>query len=199
VFVMKKFSKKGVLLFATALAACALAPAVSSAASWSPIGSHHTLDSPNGAFIIDSNQTTSSCGETTFTARVANAMDMEIIGADFRRCTASGPAIGSCTKTMAATNLPWTATPTSTTLVDIRNVHVDVLLENEPGSTACTAAGVNILLTGSVNNGNWSNTSRHLTLAGTTGLVSHSPLGNGVPVTANGTFRDTQQTLQILP
>jgi len=196
---MKKFSKKSVLLFAAAMAVCALAPSMASAASWSIVGSHHTLDSSNGAFIIDSIATTSSCGETTFTARVSNAMDLEITSAVFRRCTASGPLIGSCTKTMTAAGLPWTATPTSTTSIDIRNIDINAVLENHPGSTACTAAGVPIRVTGGLNNGSWSNAARELTLNGTLGLNSHSALGNGRPITAFGTFRDTQNTLQILP
>jgi hypothetical protein len=39
--------------------------------------------------------------------------------------------------------------------------------------------------------------SRHLTLSNAEGLVLHSVLGNGTPVTMRGTFRDTQQTLLI--
>jgi hypothetical protein len=196
---MKKFSKKGVLLFAAAMAACAFVPAVSSAASWSQIGSHHTLDSPDAGFVIDGNGTTSRCGESTFTVRVANAMDLEIIGAEFRRCTASGPGIGSCTQTSTSTGLPWTATPTSTTLVDIRNIHIDVLLENEPGSTACAAAGLKITLTGSLVNADWNNTTHELILSNTLDLNSHSAIGNNSTATAFGTFRDTSQNLVILP
>ena len=42
---MKKFSKKGVLLFAGAMAVCAFAmPSMASASSWGVVGSHHTLD-----------------------------------------------------------------------------------------------------------------------------------------------------------
>jgi hypothetical protein len=196
---MKKFSKKSVLLFAAAMATCALAPSMASAASWSPIGSEHTLDSPNGTFALESSGITSTCGESFFTASVTNAMDLEITSAVFRRCTASGGLIGSCTKTMTATNLPWTATPTSTTNVDIRNIVIDVVLENEPGSNACNAAGVNITITGGIVNGDWNNTTREGVLNGVTGLLAHSPLGNNLPITLSGTVRDTQQTLQILP
>jgi hypothetical protein len=196
---MKKFSKKGVLLFAAAMATCAFAPSMASAASWSAIGSEHTLDSPDAGFVIDSNGTTSQCGESAFTARVTSAMDLEIIGAVFRRCTASGPNIGSCTLTLSATGLPWTATPTSTTHVDIRNIHIDQLLENEPDSTACLANGAKITLTGSLINADWNNTTRELILNRTLHLASHSALGNNVTMTAFGTFRDTQQSLQILP
>jgi hypothetical protein len=73
-----------------------------------------------------------------------------------------------------------------------------VLLENHPGSTACSAAGVKLLATGNLNVGAWSNFTRELTFAGTSGLQTHGVPGNGVPVTWNGVFRDTQQTLQIL-
>lgn len=195
---MKKFSKS-VVLFAATMATCAFAPSMASAASWSPIGSEHRFDSPDGTFAFESIGITSVCGESVFTASVANAMDIEITSAVFRRCTASGTAIGTCTKTMTATNLPWTATPTTTTNVDIRNILIDIQLENEPGSTACTAAGVNAIITGSIINGDWNNTTREGVLRGTTGLFAHSVLGNNLPITLSGTVRDTQQTLQILP
>jgi hypothetical protein len=197
---MKKFASKSVLLFAMMTAMCAVAPSMVSAASWSPLTNpHHTIDSANAGFVIDSNGTASVCRESTLTATVTSASDLRITSASYRRCTASGPAIGSCTMTVAATGLPWRATPTSTSTVTFDGVHIDALLENHPGDAACTATGVTIRFTGSINNGGWNNASRHVTLPGTTGLVSHSPLGNGVPATANGTLRDTQQTLQILP
>lgn len=196
---MKKFSKKSVLLFAAAMATCAVAPSMASAASWATIGSEHTLDSPDGTFAFESIGVGSTCGESSFTASVVNAMDMEVTSAVFRRCTASGSLIGSCTKTMTATNLPWTATPTTTTNVDIRNILIDVVLENEPGSNACTAAGVKVIITGSIINGDWNNVTHEGVLRGTTGLFAHSPLGNNLPITLSGTVRDTQQTLQILP
>ena len=51
---MKKLSKKGVLLFAGAMAVCAFAmPAMASASSWGVVGTHHTLTSSNLGFTTD--------------------------------------------------------------------------------------------------------------------------------------------------
>jgi hypothetical protein len=126
-------------------------------------------------------------------------MDLEIFAVGFSACTATGPAIGSCIAVTTATGLPWTATPTTTTNVDIRNINIDQWLVNHPGSSACTVSGVVLRLTGSFNDADWNNTTRELVIVSKLGLVMHSPMGNNVPVTTTGTFRDTQQTLQILP
>jgi hypothetical protein len=200
---MKKFSRKGVLLFASAMAVCAfVAPSMASAASWGVIGTEHTLDSPNASFTVPASGTTSSCGESQFTVDVASAAAIEITTATFRRCTAAGPAIGSCTQTSTATGLPWTATAVATNNIQIHRIDIDVLLENEPGSSACAAAGVSIRLTGTLTGGVWNGNGANqheLLLNNAHGLRSHSALGNDQVALANGTFRDTQQTLVVNP
>jgi hypothetical protein len=194
---MTNVSKKGVLLFIAAVAVSVFAPSITSAASWSPIGSHHTLDSNNAGFRIDLSGVHTTCGQSAFTATVVSSSDLRITSASYTRCTASGAAVGTCTATLAGTNFPWRATPISTTVAAIDGVRVDVLLENHPGSAACSAAGANIIVTGNLNVGSWNNLAKELAFVGASGLVTHSALGNGVPVTWSGVYRDTQN-LQIL-
>jgi hypothetical protein len=81
-------------------------------------------------------------------------------------------------------------------------VHIDILFEHEPGTTSCTANGLKLTLTGSITNGHWSGNGagqHELLLNNASGLVTHSALGNGTPANANGTFRDTSQTLVVNP
>jgi hypothetical protein len=204
---MKKFSKKGVLLFAAAMALCAFAmPSMASAASWGVVGTEHTLDSPNLGFISDASGTSSQCTRSQFTVNVATALAAEITAASFAGCTVNGPATGLCTATSTATGLPWTATAVTTSNIQIHSVDIDVGLENHPGSTTCGAAGLSIRVTGTLTNGEWTGNGANqheITLTPGTGaraahgLVTHSALGNGVPATVTGTIRDTQQTLTV--
>jgi hypothetical protein len=198
---MKKFSRKSALLFVGAMAACAFVmPSMASAASWGVIGTEHTLHSPNFSYAVAATGTNSSCGESTLTLDVVSAAVIEITSVSFRRCTLTSPAVGSCTQTSTATGLPWTATAVTTTNLQIHGIRIDTLLENHPGSTACNAVGINILLTGTLTGGRWSGNGANqheLLLTNAEGVQSHSALGNGQVVTLNGTFRDTQQTLTV--
>jgi hypothetical protein len=203
---MKKFSKKGVLLFAAAMALCAFVPSMASAASWGVVGSEHTLDaasatSPLG-FRNDANGVTSDCQRAQFTTNVASAAAAEITSASFTGCTLTGPAalIGLCTATSTATNLPWTATAVTTSNIQIHGIDIDVSLENHPGGTGCAVAGLQLRVTGTLTNARWNGNAANqheILLDGAHGLVSHSALGNGQQMTLTGTIRDTQQTLTV--
>jgi hypothetical protein len=175
---MKKFSKKSVLLFMAAMAVCAFAmPSMASAASWGPINSEHTLTSTNIGFTTSA--ITSACADSSFTADVNNIGSvLTVTSANFRRCTSTGPAIGSCTTTSNGTGFPWRATVPSTTNVQIHNVDIDILFENHPGSTACNIVGVKATLEGTLTNGHWTgNTTRTVVLNSSPGLTSTSALG----------------------
>jgi hypothetical protein len=204
---MKKFSKKGVLLFVGAMALCAFAlPSMASASSWGAVGSEHTLDSPNIGFTSHVNQVSSSCSQSQFTADVRSTAALTITSASFTGCTATGPAIGTCTATSKATNLPWTATAVSTNNIQIHSIHIDVGFENHPGSSTCAAAGVQFTITGTLTGARWTGNVRHgLDLEGLTGnpsssdgLIATSSLSAvPQPVTAGGTVFDTQNTLVV--
>jgi hypothetical protein len=196
---MKKFSKKGVLLFAAAMALCAFAmPSMASASSWGFVGSEHTLDSPNFGFINDATSVTAECTRTQFTADVVSTAVMELTSGAFTGCTAIGPAIGTCTTTWTGTNFPWTATAVTTSNIQIHGISIDVFLENHPGSAACGAAGQTFRLTGTLSGARWTGNITHaFDINGGTGLVYHSALGNGVPITPTGIISDTQQTLTV--
>jgi hypothetical protein len=198
---MKKFSTKSALLFAAAMAVCAFAmPSMASAASWGVVGSEHTLHSPNAGFVNDVGGITSSCTNSTFTVDVSSAANLEVTSAAFRDCTTSGAAIGDCRTTSVATNLPWTATAVTTSNIQIHGIRIDVFLEDLPTGNTCGADGLSILVTGTTSLGRWTGNAagQHaMDLNGGPGLASHSPLGAGQALTANGLFRDTQQTLVV--
>ncbi len=201
---MKKFSKKGVLLFAGVMAVCAFAmPAMSAAASWGVIGTEHTLDSANISFTATDpvlGNITSSCAESTFTVDVRSAGALTITSTSFRRCTGVGPNIGTCTATPVGTNVDWTATGPTTTNVQIHDIRIDVTFETEPGGAAGSCANVNgasLLLTGTLTGGVWDPAAHQVTFNNAEGLVYHGPTGNAVRTTVFGTIRDTQQTLTL--
>jgi hypothetical protein len=203
---MKKFSTKGALLFAAAMAVCAFAiPSMASAASWGVVGSSHTLDSPNIGYTATgaAGSINSSCSVSSLGTDVRSAGALTITSASFGGCTSSGPIIGHCTTTWIATKLPWVATPTSTTNITIDGVHINLTFENIPGAGAsCTngANGTKLTFTGNLRSGLWSGNGANqheITFSSAEGLVSHSALGNNSPVTLRGTFRDTQQTLTL--
>ena len=138
---MKKFSKRSALLFAGAIAACALVlPSVASAASWGPIGSHHTLDSFNLSFTSTTaiGASTGSCTRSSLTTAVANAQNLEITAATFGGlCTFRGTEAGTCTMTMVGTRFPWTATAVTTSNLQIHGFQANVRIENLRGLGAC--------------------------------------------------------------
>ena len=94
---MKKFSKKGVLLFAGAMAVCAFAmPAMASASSWGTVGTHHTLTSSNLGFtsslgVCDVHQVRRSL------RRVLSTADLQITQSTFAACTMGRRPSGTCT------------------------------------------------------------------------------------------------------
>jgi hypothetical protein len=195
---MNKSFKKGVLLFAAAMALGAFAmPSIASAASWGVVGSEHTLDG-NLGFRSDVLGTSSDCARVQFTADVSSAANLEITHGTFFNCTLNGATTGLCTVTARGTNFPWTATAVTTSSVQIHGVDIDVGLENHPGGSACTASGVQIRITGTLSGARWTGNALHdLDIDGSTGLVSHSPFGNGAVITPTGTIFDTQNTLVI--
>jgi hypothetical protein len=200
-FLMKKLSHKSVLLFGAMLAVCAFVPSMASAASWSPLGSAHTLLGPGLAFTAHTSPlggpAGSSCATTTFGSNVASANTIEITSASFVNCMGSGAA-SPCTATVVPTGLPWTATATSTTNVQIHGVQIDLVFENTPGAAACPAAGAKTLLTGTLSNGSWSPATNTVNLAPSTGLSAHF-LGTGITssTTIAGTISDQAGTLRM--
>jgi hypothetical protein len=198
---MKKLSRNAVSLFASATAVCAFAvPSMASASSWGVIGSEHTLDSPNIAFVLPSSDTTVACRESQLTVNVTSAAAIEIRTATFRNCTGTGIVVGTCTATPVATGLPWTATAVTTSNIQIHRVQVDVLLETHPGGghLGCTASGVKLSVTGTLTAGTWNGNVQHEILFNNSpGLASHSALGLNQPITLSATLRDTQQTLTV--
>jgi hypothetical protein len=207
---MKKFSKKGVLLFAAAMALCAFVmPSMSSAASWSPVGLETTLHSPDIGFTTTSptlGSIVSSCTRSSFTATVLNAQSLNITAATFGgHCVWVFANVGggtSCTATTVATSLPYRATATTTSNIQIHNLRVDVLFENTPGTVGCSTAGLtgaSLLLTGTLGGGRWTGNAvgqRSIVYSNAEGLVSHGSTGNNIPLTVRGTFASTQ-ALQV--
>ena len=200
---MKMFSKKGVLLFAGAMAVCAFVlPSMASASSWGPIGNaDHVLDTPNIGFSSSNfagAPATSSCTSSSFTAVVLSAADVQIrAGAFGGLCTASGAAIGTCTATATPTRFPWTATAVTTSNIQIHGVHIDIRFEQPPGQNTCVnVVGADLTLTGTLTNARYLGPGR-LDLQNAHGLVSHSGLGPNNPVTALGQLSDTSPVTRI--
>jgi hypothetical protein len=212
---MKKFSRKGVLLFAGVMALCAFVlPSMASAASWSPTGGgpDQTLDSADVGFTGSSGvfgPVVSSCTRSSFTGVVASAQTLNITAAQFGgHCNAIFPGVGptgtTCTATAAPTNTPWQATATTTTNIQIHNIRIDVTFENTPGNPACATAGLagrSVIITGTLTNGVWTGgNDRRIIYSDAEGLVSHSAATaeNNRPVTVRGTFTSTG-SLNVLP
>jgi hypothetical protein len=195
---MKKFPRKSVLLFAAAMALCAFAvPAMASAASWAPVGSEHTLDSANFGFTTST--FTTKCGESTFTTDVTSAAVMTITAVTFRRCTAVGPLLGSCTATWVPTALPWSATAVSLTNIEIHNINIHVRFENLPGSIFCNVTSASTSITGTLTSGTFNNVTHTMHFSDADRLTSLSPQLGDDRAFGTGTLRDTQQTLVANP
>jgi hypothetical protein len=203
---MKKFSKKGVLLFAAAMALCAfMMPSVASAASWGGLGSHHVLDSPDVGFTSTSplGAVSSKCTASTFTANVSSAANLEITATTFGGvCTATvGGAANICNTTATGQNLPWTGTAVTTSDIRLDRVHIRVVFDQSAvGGCPAALIGQGITITGTLGGGAWTGNGANqheIVLLDDEGLSSHSALGNGTQVTARGTFRDTSQTLTV--
>jgi hypothetical protein len=194
---MKKFSKKGVLLFAAAMAVCAFVmPSMASAASWGPIGLHTVLDSPNIGFTATSptfGPFSSSCTRSSFTANVVSATNLNISTASLGgHCVWVFPAIpATCTVTTTSTNLPWRATAVTTTNIQIHGVRIDLLFENTPGNPQCgPVTGLTGLVTGTTTGGRWTGNSagqREVDFSDAEGKTLHIA-GSSFPVTTRGTI-----------
>jgi hypothetical protein len=202
---MRKSSKKGVSLFAAVMAVCAFAmPAMSSAASWGLIGTEHTLHSANLGFTASHpilGTITSSCTESTFTIDVRSAAALTITNASLNNCTSIGPVIGDCTATVNATTLPWTATGTTTSNVQIHDIRFDWRFETKPGAAAGSCAQVNgesIVLTGTLSGGAWNAAQHEVTYFNAESTAHGFTFGtNTISWTWRGTIRDTAQTLTL--
>ena len=200
---MKKFSKKGVLLFAGGMAVCAFGmPSMASAATWGGIGTDHTLHSTNVGFTgSPAGPVTSLCTNSTWTVDVRSAAALTVTSATFKGCTASGAAIGTCTWTWTVTPLnspDWTVTGPTTDNVQIHSVNIDITYEQHPGSASCAAPGARQTLTGTLTGGFFNDTTHALILADEEGLVSHTLGGvQNQPVTVRATFTDTVGTLTL--
>jgi hypothetical protein len=192
---MKKFSQKGVLHFAAMMTLCAfMMPSMASASSWGPVGTEHRLDS-NIGFVADALSASSMCANAQFTVNVVSTTVIEITGVSFIGCTvaSTNALVGTCTLTASGTSLPWTATAVSTSNIQIHGVNINAFLENEPGSTACSASGQPLKITGTLSNASWlGNTNDpRIELSGSTGLVFHNPALGTSPITSTGTLTDT--------
>lgn len=185
---LKKLSKKSILLFGAVLALSAFAmPSLASAATWDPPGTTHTLDSPNLSF--SSAVGGSICSLAQFHLVVSAAGVSTITGTNFSGCSGTGGATG-CTTTARGTSFPWTVTPISTTTATIDKVHVDVTFE---GAACPLGNPANVTLSGNLGPAAWSNAAHEVVFANTGGLTV---AGIG-PATVSGTVRDTSQTLVI--
>jgi hypothetical protein len=211
---MKKFSKKGVLLFAAAMALCAFVlPSMASAASWTPAGgADQRLDSADLGYTFTSSvfgQFVSSCTRSSLTGQVVSGQTMNITAALFGgHCVGIFPGVGgggaTCTLTLAPTNLPWQATATTTTNIQIHNIRIDLTYEDTPGDPRCSGVGLagrSLIITGTLRNGVWTGgNDRRIIYSNAEGLVTHSAATgeNNLPITVRGTFTSTG-TLNVLP
>jgi hypothetical protein len=185
------------------LAVCAFVPSMASAASWSPVGTVHTLSAPGLAFTAHTSPLGGpagwSCAAITLGTQVTNANTLTITAASFTNCMGAGAAT-PCTLTIQATGLPWPMTATATTNVQIHGVNVDMRFENTPGSAgACPILGAKTLLTGTLTGGSWNPANNTVNLGSATGLTTHF-LGTGISSTTTiaGTISDSAGTLRML-
>jgi len=186
---MNKLSKKGLLLFVSALAVSAFAmPSLASAVTFDGPGDH-VLSSANLGFstTIQGNAG-SSCSTSHFTVTVsASGATATVDSATFTGCTGTGAVAGIPTD-VVATNFPWEIT----TLGSPGNFVIDGVHVN---ATITTTGNPIVTLEGNLN-GAFNNTTNTATFASSTGLTATSPLGNSA-ATVTGTLTDNQHTLRI--
>lgn len=205
---MTKCLKAGALLFAAAMAVCAFVmPTLAPAASWGPIGSEHTLDSPNLAFTSTQfgGSAIASCRTSRFTGDVRSAAILTITSAVFSDCTASSiGGFGDCTMTWVGTRFPWVATAPTTTNIQIHDIHFEVTYTDIPGSPGSCGGFVNdqvLTWTGTLAGGQWTGNGagqHEVIFSNAEGLVEHQlGLGTTTKWTTRATFRDTQQSLSV--
>jgi hypothetical protein len=198
---MRKFSRKGILLFAGVMALCAFAvPSMASASSWGTIGTEHTLTSNNLSFFAHTaiGSIGSSCADSRFTVDVRSAAELTITSGAFNNCSGTFNATG-CTVTATGTSFHWGGTGTTLTNVQISGVRVDVRFETRPGGPlgSCAVENQDVVLTGTLNSGSWISAGHEAVYTNATGLTSHSAaLGSSV-ATVSGTIFDTAGTLTL--
>jgi hypothetical protein len=198
---MRKFSRKGILLFAGVMALCAFAvPSMASAASWGTIGTLHTLTSTNLSFSAHTaiGVAGSSCADSRFIADVRSAAELTITSGTFNNCAGTGVATG-CTVTATGTSFHWGGTGTTLSNVQISGVRVDIRFETRPAGPlgSCALENQDVLLTGTLNSGSWIAAGHEVVYTAATGLTSHSAaLGSSV-ATVTGTIFDTAGLLTL--
>ena len=189
---LKKVSKKSLLLFGVVMALCAFVlPSMASAASWFPIGTTGRIDSGNLGFSITALNSGSTCNQTTFHVLVHNAQLATITAASFVDCHGDVSGSVGCTTTAVGTNFPWRATPVNTTAIQIHGVDIDVSFETTPNTpNECANTGLNIRLTGTVT-ASYTPTAHRFDFLGATGLFAHLGALNGVATVARGNATPT--------
>jgi hypothetical protein len=197
---VRALSRKGAVLFGVVMAICAVSmPQMASGASWGLIGTTHVLDSSNFGFVSHTaiGSIAVSCPSVQFHADVASAALLRITGAAFRHCTGF-QASGDCTVTANPTFFPWAGTGTTTSNIQLHNIHIDLRFDTVPGAPAgsCVLENQNMTITGTWTGGDWDPAAHQMTYLNDVGLVAHSVLGTST-VTASGAIRDTSQTLTL--
>jgi hypothetical protein len=200
---LKKLSKKSLLIFAAVLSLAAFAmPSMASAASWGVVGSTHDLDQIPGnglAFTSTDGTIGSGCAGTSLHAFVTSAAALTVQSGSFTNCMGTGAAGTPCTTTVTGT-FPWTAVGTTTTNIQINTVNAHVRYENTPGNaTACPANGVVVTVTGtlaSTGHTHWNSTTRTATFVNATGLIGDSALGPKT-LRIDGALTDRAHTLTL--
>jgi hypothetical protein len=198
---MRTSLTKYVLLLAGVITVSAFAvPSMAPAESWGPLGTEHTLNSPD--FSIDLPgplewYLNTSCAQTTFTVQVRSPAALAITSATFKGCTATGFTYGNCTATLTATNLPWTITGVTTANVQIHNIRIDQRYDARPDGTGnCTVVGTTSnTVTGTLTGGSWNGSQHQVTYYYGHGLASNLPFFGSATVFA--TLRDTSQSLTL--
>lgn len=197
---MRALLTKNVLLLAVVITVSAfVVPSMASAASWGPVGTEHTLISPNfnidipGPIFLFLNTT---CAESTFTAQVRSSAVLAITSATFRGCTSTGSPYGNCTATLTATRLPWTVTAVTATNIQIHNISIHQQYDARPdGTGGCSLVGTSSTVTGTLTGGSWHSSQHEVTYYYGGGLASHRILTGGPTVFA--TLRDASQSLTL--
>jgi hypothetical protein len=180
---MIKLSKKGLVLFAVAVASVAFASSVSAASFDGP--GQHTLTSSNWGFDVPALGAGWSCASSTFEVNVAaGGATATITNASYSSCVGSGVLAGPAD--VVTTNLPWQITTLGTSgQVVIDGVHL---------AFNFTTPGVTVTLEGNLVTP-FNNATHTATFSGQT-LTATSPLGDAT-VVMTGSLRDDQQTLVV--
>ena len=102
--------------------------------------------------------------------------------------------------TVQGTRFPWTATPVTTSNIQIHGILIVAQLhQSSLGTCPLQVTGFGYGLTGTLSGGAWTGNGagqHEIILDNETGLISDSGLGS-TPVTTRGTLRDTPQTLTV--